>query len=232
MIDVNKHRFYLFQILKQIYSDPAISGHLGFMGGTALMFFYDLPRLSVDLDFNLLDPAKADLVYQKVRAILLSLGSIHDEAKKYHGPLLVLDCGVNERKLKVEISGRVFPDRYEIRPLMGQNMLVMVKEDMLAHKLCALLDRPSVTSRDLFDIWFLMSQKTPVNPNIVEIRMESSLSDYLERCISVVDQMPSNKLLTGVGDLLDEKIKSFVKAKLLSEVLEYLRFYQKYPILP
>ncbi len=231
MIDINKHRFYLFQILKQIYSDTEISGLLGFKGGTALMFFYDLPRFSVDLDFNLLDITKEDLVYEKVRTIILSHGTIHDEVRKFFGPILVLDYGMNERKLKVEISKRNFPDRYEIKSLMGQSIKVMVQEDLLAHKLCALLDRPSITNRDVFDIWFLLSRKTPVNPKIIETRMEKSLPDYLDQCISTIEKLKENKLLAGVGDILDEKTKNFVRNKLKDEVLEYLRFYQKYPIL-
>lgn len=58
MVNINKHKFFLAQILKDIYSDIELANCLGFKGGTALMFFYDLPRFSVDLDFNLLDLAK------------------------------------------------------------------------------------------------------------------------------------------------------------------------------
>jgi predicted nucleotidyltransferase component of viral defense system len=230
MIDINKHRFYLFQILKQIYSDAEISSLLGFKGGTALMFFYDLPRFSVDLDFNLLDPTKENLVFEKIRKIVLAHGKIHDEAKKFYGPILVLDYGMNERKLKVEISNRNFPDRYEIKNLMGQSIQVMVQQDLLAHKLCALLDRPILTNRDVFDIWFLLSRKTPVNPTIIETRMQQPMHDYLDLCITTIGDLNTNKLLMGVGDLLDEKMKNFVRNKLKDEVLEFLRFYQKYPI--
>ena len=54
MVDINRHKFFLVQILKDIYSDLELANILGLKGGTALMFFYDLPRFSVDLDFNLL----------------------------------------------------------------------------------------------------------------------------------------------------------------------------------
>ena len=70
MVHINKHKFFLIQILKDIYSDIELANCLGFKGGTALMFFYDLPRFSVDLDFNLLNPAKEKTVYEKVRTIL------------------------------------------------------------------------------------------------------------------------------------------------------------------
>lgn len=106
MANINKHKFFLMQILKDIYSDIELANSLGFKGGTALMFFYDLPRFSVDLDFNLLDLTKEKTVYEKVRIILLKYGKIFDEALKFYGPIIVLDYGVGERKLKVEISNR------------------------------------------------------------------------------------------------------------------------------
>jgi predicted nucleotidyltransferase component of viral defense system len=40
--------------------------YLGIKGGTALMFFYDLSRSSVDLDFNLLNVSQLNMVYKKV----------------------------------------------------------------------------------------------------------------------------------------------------------------------
>jgi len=67
MVNINKHKFFLTQILKDIYSDIELANSLGFKGGTALMFFYDLPRFSIDLDFNLLYLAKEKTVYEKVR---------------------------------------------------------------------------------------------------------------------------------------------------------------------
>ena len=42
------------QILKDIYTDASISSLLGFKGGTCVYLFYNLPRFSVDLDFDLL----------------------------------------------------------------------------------------------------------------------------------------------------------------------------------
>jgi predicted nucleotidyltransferase component of viral defense system len=204
---------------------------LGFKGGTALMFFYDLPRFSIDLDFNLLKFEKEDFAYIKVRNILLKYGRIFDEAKKFHGPLIVLDYGVNERKLKVEISNRTFGDRYEIRNLLGINAKVMVQEDMFAHKLCALLDRNTIANRDVFDCWFFMQRQTPVNKNIVESRMKMSLKHYLQACIELLEGMDNKGLMQGMGELLDNKMKRFVRVELRSEVIKLLNFYKDYPIL-
>lgn len=231
MVDINKHKFYLFQILKEIYEDKELAITLGFKGGTALMFFYDLPRFSVDLDFNLLNPAKEEMVYGKVREILLKHGSIHDEAKKFYGPLCVLDFRAGERKLKVEISNRNFNDLYEVKNLLGVTMQVMVAPDMFAHKLCAMLDRTVMTNRDIFDCWFFMHNKTLLNKAIVETRMGMPLVNYLQKCIDTLEDMSDKGLLNGLGELMDETMKKFVRSKLRSETITLLKFYQQFPLL-
>ena len=231
MVNINKHKFFLMQILKDIYSDIELANCLGFKGGTALMFFYDLPRFSVDLDFNLLNPAKEKTVYEKVRTILSKQGKIFDEAMKFYGPIIVLDYGIGERKLKVEISNRQWNNRYEIKNLLGINMQVMVTSDMFAHKLCAMLDRGEVTNRDIFDSWFFMQKRTPINKDIVETRMAMQLADYIQKCIVHLESMSDRGMLNGLGELMDEDIKKFVRSKLRTETISLLQFYKEFPIL-
>ena len=229
-MDLNKHKFYMLQILKDIFSDAELADCLGFKGGTALMFFYDLPRFSVDLDFNLLDPSKEKLVYEKVKTILLKYGKIHDEASKFFGAVFVLDYGQNERKLKVEISNRQYDNHYEIKNLLGIEMRVLVKSDMFAHKLCALLDRTEITGRDVFDCWFFLNSHTPVNANIVESRMEMPLQDYLQHCIETLEQVSDKTIMNGIGELTDGEMKKFAKTKLRKETISLLTFFKAFPI--
>ena len=194
------------------------------------MFFYDLPRFSVDLDFNILDKEQEDLVYKKVRKILLKYGSIYDEAIKFYGPLVVLNYGYGERKLKVEISNRVYENRYEIKNLLGINIKFLVQEDLFAHKLCALLDRNSVTNRDIFDSWFFMEKRTPINKYIVEDRMKMPLTDYLQKCIDLLESMNDKGLMQGLGELMDSSMKKFVQTRMRSETINLLKFYKEFPI--
>lgn len=231
MFDINRHRFYMVQILKNIYSDIELSNYLGFKGGTALMFFYELPRFSVDLDFDLLNRDKAAVVYDKLRKIILKYGSISDEAQKFFGQLIVLDYGKGERKLKIEISNRLFENHYEIKSLFGINVKVMTAPDMFAHKLCALLDRGAKTNRDIFDIWFFMEKQTPINKNIVETRMKIGLSEHISNCINYLESIRNKHLLDRLGELMDQETKQFVKTQLLNECIGHLKFYEKYPIL-
>lgn len=231
MININKHKFYLVQLLKSIYADAELANCLGFKGGTASMFFYDLPRFSVDLDFNLLESEKNDTVYQKVRKIVVKYGEIHDEAQKFYGNIIVLDYGAAERKLKVEISTRHFNDDYETKNLLGINMKVMTLSNMFSHKLCALLDRRSVANRDIFDCWFFMSRQSPVNRKIVEQRVNKSLTEYLQDCIDAVEKLPNKSMLDGIGELVNPDLKTFVRNKLRIEFLTLLRFYKDFPII-
>ncbi|SEN47738.1 Nucleotidyl transferase AbiEii toxin, Type IV TA system [bacterium A37T11] len=231
MVNINKHRFFMAQILKDLYTDIDLAVALGFKGGTALMFFYDLPRFSVDLDFNLLDANKQSVVYEKTKKILLKYGKIHDEASKFFGPIVVLDYGIGERKLKVEISNRQWPNEYEIKDLLGIRMQVMVEPDMFAHKLCALLDRSEVTNRDIFDSWFFMQRRTPINQHLVELRMEMPLADYIQKCIHHLEKMSDKGLLNGLGELMDENMKKFVRSKLRTETISLLNFYKEFPII-
>jgi predicted nucleotidyltransferase component of viral defense system len=230
MIDINKHKFYLVQLLKDIYFDQELAQCLCFKGGTALMFFYELPRFSVDLDFNLISPDKSDFVYQKVRKILLKYGKIYDEAQKFYGNILVLDYGIKERKLKVEISNRLFNDEYEYKNLLGINIKTMKISGMFSHKLCALLDRNNLINRDIFDCWFFMNKQVPINKAIIENRTHQSLPGYLQNCIDAIENLPNRNLLDGLGELVNPEWKTFIRNKLHAEVLTLLKFYKEFPI--
>ena len=213
MMDTNRHKFFMLQLLKEIFSDALLSSVLAFKGGTALMFFHNLPRFSTDLDFNLLDKEKEQAVYARLRQIVLKYGTIHDEAVKFYGIIIVLDYGVGERKLKIEVSNREYGDHYEIKNYLGLHMRVMTVEDMFSHKLCALLDRTEITGRDVFDCWFFLKERVSLNKDIVEKRMGMPLPEYLDKCIDALGQLPE-KNGEGVKD----------------ELISLLNFYKVYPL--
>lgn len=231
MLDINKHKFFLVSVLKDIYSDIELATSLGFKGGTAHMLFYDLPRFSVDLDFNLLQESNHDKVFNKIRQILGIYGNIRDEAVKHYSLICVLDYGAHERNLKLEISNRKYPDRYEIKNYLGISMNVMVKPDMFAHKLCALLDRKTLTNRDVFDIYHFMKHRTPVNQHIIETRMRETLPSYLDACIKRIENIPAGRLLNGLGELVDPALKEFVKKGLKKETIQLLKMYREFPLM-
>ena len=102
---------------------------------------------------------------------------------------------------------------------------------MFAHKLCALLDRKFIANRDIFDCWFFMQRQTPVNSRIVESRMGMPVGDYIQKYIGHLELKSSKGLLSGMGELMDDEMKVFVRNKLLTEVIGLLKFYKDFPII-
>ena len=229
-MDKNKHKFYMAQILSLIFKDKDLCNVLAFKGGTSLMFFHNLNRFSTDLDFNLLDPDKLDLAYDKVRAILTRFGTIDDEAKKLYDLVLVLNYGKGERMLKVEISVRQYPNHYEMRSLAGTDIRVMVMSDMFAHKLCAMGER--LSPRDIYDVWFFLQNHTEINEEIVRIRTAKSVSEYTAWCAEHVKEASPKLLMQGLGEVLnDAKSKTFVKNKLIAETSSALELFSAFPLI-
>ena len=225
-LDTAKHKNILIKILKDIYTDPAISPILGFKGGTAAALFYDLDRFSVDLDFDLLDGEREDYVFERVKAILGGYGKLKQARKKRFNLLYVLsydEKNINAQNIKVEINRREFGSKYDVKSFLGISMRVMIKEDMVAHKLCALYERIGRTNRDIFDAQFFLAHDWPVNKKIVEERMGVTYQEFLKRAIAVMEKFDDKDILAGMGELLTEKQKSWAKAKLKSEVLFSLR---------
>ncbi len=217
MLDWNIHKNILLQILKAIYDDTSIGPLLGFKGGTAAHFLYKLSRLSVDLDFDLLDPDKADYVFGKMKSLLAELGKLSDQQQKRYTLLFVV--AYPEGKVKIEINLRAFGSQFELRNYLGIPLLVMTREDMFAHKLAALLDRKKTANRDIFDLWFFLYHRWPLNSKILEQRTGMPSGKYFRQCIAFVEKLNERRLLSGVGELLDEKQKNWARANLKKDVL-------------
>lgn len=228
-MDKQKHKLYMAQILSQIFKDKELCNVLGFKGGTALMFFHNLPRFSTDLDFNLVDESMQDLVYDKIRRILLQYGTIDDEAKKLYGPILVLNYGKGERMLKVEISNRQYDNHYEMKTLAGTDIRVLTIPDMFAHKLCAMGER--LSPRDIFDVWFFINNlRANINENIIRQRTGKSVVEYAEWCAKRVSESSPKLLMQGLGEVIDDvHTKNFVKTKLIDDTIQALKLFAAFP---
>lgn len=227
MLNQTKHKVVLIEILKDIYSDPGLRTVLGFKGGSAAMLFYDLPRLSVDLDFDLLQENKKKIVLEKIKAILGRHGSVREAVEKHYTLFFLTSYEKEKRTIKVEISKRKSSNRYEPKNYLGIPMLVLKQEDMNAGKLSALLTRRRFAMRDVYDIWFFLKNKWPINKAIIKEKTGLPLDKAIEKTIKKVSGLSKNQLLHGLGDLLDTKQKTWVKEKLIDETVFYLRLYQE-----
>jgi len=223
MFDWPRHKNILLQILKDIYADTSISPYLGFKGGTAALLFYGLNRNSVDLDFDLLDESKEAEVFEKVRKIVSSYGTVEDSHIKRFNLFNLISYEHGAPKIKVEINRRGSISHYQVKSFLGISMLVMVEPDMFANKLLAMHDRVGKTSRDIFDVYFFCKQGWEINKEIVEQKSGMSFEKFLSKCIGMLEKVEERHILDGLGELLDEKQKDWARAKLKSETLFLLR---------
>ncbi len=217
----------MVKIVKDIYQDPVVGKILGFKGGTAALLFYDLPRYSVDLDFDLLDYSMKDEIRERLRKILASYGELLDDSDKKYTLFFFLRYKKDSRNMKIEISKRPPVCLYNIRNYLGIPVKVIVKDDMAANKLAALITRAKFAMRDMFDVWFFLSSDYKMNKTLIKEQTGLSYKNALKKAISLVKPVKENEILSGLGELIDNKQKAWVKTKLKDELIFLLRLQLK-----
>lgn len=222
-LNVAQHKNILLQILKDISEDTNLSPFLGFKGGTAVYLFYGLDRFSVDLDFDLLDDTQEEPVFVRIKKILANHGTLKDAHKKRYGLFFLLSYENGAHNIKVEVNGRKFGSEFEIKSYLGIPMRVMVQRDMFAHKLVAMVERMGKTNRDIYDVWFFLKNRWPINWEIVSLRTNIPTNDFLQKCITALEALSNRNILSGIGELLDEKKKIWVKANLKADTIFLLK---------
>lgn len=226
-LHIPTHRSIMTRILKDIFSDTSVGPFLGFKGGTAVYLFYNLPRFSVDLDFDLCDLQKKEHIFERVKNILEQYGTIKNQDKKHENLFFNLSYAHKEagaQNVKIDISSRQFGSTYELKEHLGIAMKVMVQEDMFAHKLAAMYERGDTTNRDIFDVWFFFKNNLPVNKGIVETRTGLSYKEFLQQSVTSLSGMKDRDMLSALGELVEsEKEKDWIRKKLQTEAIFFLR---------
>ncbi|HPT08312.1 MAG TPA: nucleotidyl transferase AbiEii/AbiGii toxin family protein [bacterium] len=232
MLNREKHQLIMGQILKDIYNDITISSLLGFKGGTCAYFFYNLPRFSVDLDFDLLivNEKNQKMVFKKIVAILSKYGKVKNQYIKRFTVFALLSYGDNDHNIKVEINVRklvenIF-DHYEIKEYLGISMFVAKKDYLFASKLSDLTLRNEIAMRDIFDIYYFAKNNWDINTEVIEERTGKTTKEYLSDCIAFIEKVKNNQILQGLGELVDsEKEKEWIRTHLKTDSIFMLKNY-------
>lgn len=232
MLNREKHQLIMGQVLKDIYTDVTISSLLGFKGGTCAYFFYNLPRFSVDLDFDLLvaNEENQKLVFEKIVTILSKYGEVKDQYIKRFTIFALLSYGDNDYNIKVEINVRKIveniQDHYEIKEYLGISMLVAKKDYLFANKLSALTLRKETAMRDVFDIHYFAKNNWDINAEVIKERTGKDTKKYLTDCVDFIEKIKENQMLQGLGELVDsEKEKVWIRANLKNDSIFMLKNY-------
>lgn len=227
MLNKEEHQLIMTRILKDIYGDIEISSLIGFKGGTCAYFFYDLPRFSVDLDFDLIEASEKNkqLVFSKIKDILKEFGTIKEERIKRWTIFFLLSYGDEDHNIKIEVSTRANNNEYELKEYLGIRMLVAKKETLFANKLAALTGRANIAMRDVYDIYYFAKNSWDINKKILEFWTGKNTKDQLKESIIAVEKINNKNILQGLGEVLSDKEKEWAKENLKQEVLFLLKNY-------
>ena len=158
-----------------------------FHGGTALRFLYRLPRYSDDLDFALKNSKTAknfsEIITRVKKAFEAEAYSIDTKINDRRAvksafirfPELLYDIGLSPHKsemlsVKLEVDSNPpaggITETSVIRRYVMLNVLHYNKASLLSGKLHAILARSYVKGRDLYDLFWYLSDPSWPEPNI------------------------------------------------------------------
>ena len=180
-------REYLHARILQFLQESSLFRTWIFHGGTALRFLYMLPRYSEDLDFAL-ERTDASLGFSvsisnvrrwfeseayRVETNINERRVVKSAFIRFPGLLYELDLSPHQSEalsIKIELDSKPptggVVETSIVRRYVVLHVLHYDKASLLSGKLHAILDRPYVKGRDLFDIyWYLSNPEWPV-PNI------------------------------------------------------------------
>lgn len=178
---------YLQHILLLFLSRRAGSW-LVFKGGTALQKAYGLNRFSDDLDFTskkeefediahgistdlatfgLESELKINRIENVSEVIVYSIkGPLYDGTPRSMAVQRV-EVSMREKVILKEEIHEVVPVYPDLQPYL---LTMMNPEEILSEKVRAIMTRNKV--RDVYDTWFLIKKKIPVNPELITKKLE------------------------------------------------------------
>jgi len=139
-----------------------------------------------------------------------------------------MSYGEEDRNIKIEISTRELPEiekNYELKEYLGISMLAAKKEYLFAGKLAALTLRGETAMRDIYDIYYFAKNGWEFNEEIVEFYVGKKIKEHLKDCIALVKKIKDSEILQGLGELVEEGKKDWIRRHLRREVVFLLNNY-------
>lgn len=212
------HKRVLTALLLEIFKSRGPAEKLVFKGGTCAALFYGLPRLSFDLDFDLSTEFEAREA-ARLLAVLERQAAVREAKDKANTLFFLLDYAPGAPNVKVEINKRVWKNNSDKSAwMLGVEMRIADERTLATNKLIALADRKNPVARDLFDAHYFLKMGYPLNEALIRERTGRSLKEYLADLGRLVPRIFTAKsVLHGLGDVLDDKQKAWVKARLVGD---------------
>jgi hypothetical protein len=206
---------------------------LAFHGGTSLRFLYEIPRYSEDLDFALeLNPEEYDFRAYLQRIVrdlsaetytvdvkLNQKRVVHNAFVRFRG--LLHELGLSGHKsevvaIKIEVdtnppahAGLMTTPRHKHVPL---NLHHHDPATLLAGKLHAILQRNYLKGRDVYDLWWYLTQPDWPEPNLAHLNHNLEQSGWSEGQVAAANwrRVVSERLQSLSWSLLLEDVEPFI----------------------
>jgi len=217
MLNKDLHRQKMYEILQEIFTSN-LWKYLAFKWWTACYFFHSLDRFSTDLDFDLVKN------HEKLDFELLEILKKYWDVKFWKFSIK-LSYSKNDVNIKIDINRNIWKNNsYELLNFYWTDILTQDKKTIFSNKLVALIERN--TNRDIYDVYFFFKNNFEINDDLIFERTKKSRKELFSEIIKKLEKLPKNyKILDWLWEVLkDEKHKNFVKTKLVSELIQILRF--------
>jgi predicted nucleotidyltransferase component of viral defense system len=226
------HKSYLNRVLIEIIDNPALAHGLVFKGGTCASMLGFLDRLSVDLDFDVLESADEAVLRKEFHKVFdqlkLTVEREHDKALFFQ--IKYPSESGKRNTMKVSASNltiKANQHKAQYLPEIDRLMKCQTIETMFANKLVAVTDRynahRTIAGRDIYDIHhFFMRGYAYLEPVIKE-RTGLDVRDYLKKLADFITKHVTQTIINeDLNTLLPPDKFQQIRKILIPETLSLL----------
>lgn len=221
-LDIELHKQFLLKALISVFK--TLDNRVVFKGGTCALLFYDLPRFSFDLDFDILTSLTKTEI-DKLKDVFEKDFQVKQAYDKKFTVFYLLDYQLGTPNIKIEMNKRVYKyDQYKTIRFFGIEMMIVDKATLLSNKIIALANRKHAVARDLFDVYHLLGLGFPLDEKIIKEKTGKSLKAYLQFLPSFIKKNYTERnILQGLGETLDEEQKRWAKKYLVEDTIKQIK---------
>lgn len=239
----------LSQVLAFVENDEFLSNLLALKGGTAInLMFFNLPRLSVDIDLDLVQNLSKEemirvkeLVTEKVHTFMNNQGYTYEEQNSKNTHALIssvfsyINTGGVKDKIKIEVNYMLRehilkPEKQKVKEIQGfsvSEILCINPIEIYGAKITALLSRAA--ARDLYDVnnmlkCKLFSEKDMelLRKCVIFYKVINSEEVFNRFDISAVDKITFSKIKADLFPVISSSEKKYDLSGTVAFVKEQL----------
>lgn len=211
----------MFVIIKEVFALP-YAQDLAFKWWTAAYFLHGLDRFSTDIDLEYRGSDDTIDIYEDLATIARKFWTVK---RKKH---LLVSYKSWFDNIKIDLSRKIWQNNeYETVNFYGTDIIVQEKATLVSNKLVACLERS--LNRDLYDSYYFLKQWFALNSALIYERTGLVMQSFWEKLEKRIDALWLNhSVLDGLGEVLDDKQKLFVKNELLTELLGLIAYHRDF----